>query len=120
MAEDGSHHAPGRQPATDDTPAGPFFETSPPPLPSGTATVTIPSDMEGIAELPPADQLLALEQRTCPVTGDLLGSMGKPIKVPVGDQFVFVCCQGCVDTVRANPDQYLGTSDESTAPVRVR
>lgn len=45
---------------------------------------------------------MALQQRTCPVTGDLLGSMGKPIKVNVNGRFIFVCCQGCVAAVRDN------------------
>ena len=48
------------------------------------------------------------KQKTCPVTDKPLGSMGDPVAVHVGDKRVFVCCEGCVATVKANPDQYIG------------
>lgn len=34
-------------------------------------------------------------QKICPVTGQKLGSMGKPIKVKVGKEHIFLCCKGC-------------------------
>lgn len=68
------------------------------PAPGGA--LVIPDSMKGIRQLSPSDQRLAIQQRTCPVTGDLLGSMGKPIRVRVNGRSVFVCCQGCVDEVR--------------------
>jgi len=46
-------------------------------------------------------------QGTCPVSGQKLGSMGKPPKVELGDKSLFVCCAGCIDKVKASPDQYL-------------
>lgn len=46
-------------------------------------------------------------QQTCPVTGERLGSMGSPIPVTVGGKTIQVCCQGCVATVKKNPDKYL-------------
>ena len=46
-------------------------------------------------------------QKTCPVTGEALGSMGPPIPVAVNGQTVYVCCQGCAGKVRKNPDAYL-------------
>lgn len=49
------------------------------------------------------DRRLALVQRACPVTQDLLGSMGKPIKMQVGVRAVFACCEECVETVRKEP-----------------
>ena len=54
----------------------------------------IPAAMKGIALLKPSDQAAALAQRKCPVTGDLLGSEGKPLKVRVRGRTVFVCCRG--------------------------
>jgi len=56
--------------------------------------------MQGIAILSPEDQHAALAQRTCPVTGDLLGSHGKPFKAQIGGRTVFVCCDGCVKDLR--------------------
>ena len=55
--------------------------------------------MKGIAILPESEQEAALRQRICPVTGEPLGSMGKPIKVTVAGRSLFVCCQGCVNAI---------------------
>lgn len=46
-------------------------------------------------------------QKTCPVTGEPLGSMGPPVPVTVKGQTIYVCCEGCADTVQADPDLYL-------------
>ncbi len=92
---------------------------SPPPLPTGNSMtpispggvlqqqVNIPSEMKGVALLPASEQPIALRQKTCPVTGGPLGSMGKPIRVSVGGKSIYVCCQGCVGTVEKNPEKYL-------------
>ncbi|MBW3541951.1 MAG: hypothetical protein KY476_16910 [Planctomycetes bacterium] len=66
-----------------------------------------PRIRRALAELPPQDRALAEQQRVCPVSGDALGSMGKPIKLDVEGRDVFVCCEGCVDTLRQNPAKYL-------------
>lgn len=62
---------------------------------------------EGLMELSAEDRALAEKQRTCPVTGELLGSMGKPVKVSVKGQTVFLCCPGCEDSINKEPDKYL-------------
>ena len=38
---------------------------------------------EALSQLSAADRALAAKQKTCPVTGELLGSMGAPYKVTV-------------------------------------
>lgn len=79
-----------------------------PPLPSqADRSPTIPQGMEGIAKLSIAEQRLALQQRTCPVTKEPLGSMGKPIRVTVVGRSVYVCCEGCVNALQRNPERYL-------------
>lgn len=55
-----------------------------------------------------ADQAAINAQRVCKVSGESLGSMGTPIKVTRGDRSVFLCCQGCLKTVQANPDRFFG------------
>lgn len=105
------------QPPDDDAsrwqsaPIGPPSAVQPGRLPAhppqSGGTPTIPDGMEGIAGLPQDEQAVALRQKTCPVTGELLGSMGKPIQVPVADRSVFVCCEGCVAALRRNPAKYL-------------
>ncbi len=62
---------------------------------------------EELAKLPPEDRALAEKQKTCPVTGALLGSMGVPYKVTVKGQIVFLCCGGCEEKLNKDPDQYL-------------
>ena len=46
-------------------------------------------------------------QKTCPVLGDELASMGTPIPVQVKGQTIYVCCNGCVNKVKKDPDKYL-------------
>lgn len=63
--------------------------------------------IETIRQLPEADAELALVQKTCPVTGEPLGSMGVPIKMDVKGRDVFICCAGCKGTVEEDPDAIL-------------
>ena len=46
-------------------------------------------------------------QRTCPVTGETLGSMGPAIPVNVKGQTIYVCCEGCATDVKSDPDAHL-------------
>lgn len=46
-------------------------------------------------------------QKTCPVTGEELGSMGPAIPVTVKGETICVCCRGCVSKVQREPDKYL-------------
>jgi hypothetical protein len=65
-----------------------------------------------LAELPAADRAAAEKQGTCPVSGERLGSMGKPVKIAIKDSQgeeheVFLCCSGCEGTIKDDPDTYL-------------
>ena len=42
------------------------------------------------------DQLRIAVQAICPTSGQKLGAHGAPIKVRVGEETVFLCCQGCL------------------------
>ncbi len=46
-------------------------------------------------------------QKTCPVTGEELGSMGRPVPVTLKGQTVYVCCRGCAAKAQADPDKTL-------------
>lgn len=70
-------------------------------IPEPAVRPAIPEDMKGLRQLTIPEQRLALKQRTCPVTGDLLGSMGKPLTVKVNGRVIFVCCQGCVEELQS-------------------
>jgi len=62
---------------------------------------------EALGQLSATDRVLAERQRVCPVAGMRLGSMGVPIRVEVGDQSVFICCEGCRDRLLGEPGRYL-------------
>jgi YHS domain-containing protein len=62
---------------------------------------------DGLAELSAADAALAKQQRVCPVSGEVLGAMGKPYKVTVNGKTVFLCCSGCEKELHKNPEKYL-------------
>jgi len=81
------------------------FSITPPPKP---AAITY-------ARAAHADQAAINAQRVCKVSGEPLGSMGSPLKVSRGDQSIFLCCQGCLRAVQANPDRFFGPSEPTRA-----
>ena len=67
-----------------------------------------PAIQAALQELPPEDRKLAEAQRFCPVlTENRLGVMGKPFKVMVDGEPVFLCCEGCKDDALAKPAETL-------------
>lgn len=73
-----------------------------------TPAAEAPPDVSsGLAELSVEDRELAKKQRVCPVSGELLGAMGKPFKTTVKGKTVFLCCEGCEHDLKENPDKYL-------------
>jgi len=72
-------------------------------------------DTPGFAELSVEDRALAEKQKVCPVSGERLGAMGKPVKITVKGQTVFLCCAGCEETIKKDPDKYLAKLKASGA-----
>ena len=66
-----------------------------------------PEAKAALDKLSPDDRRLAGEQKSCPVTGEPLGSMGMPPKVTLKDQTVFLCCASCKKKAEADPDKTL-------------
>ena len=54
-----------------------------------------------------ADADAIKQQEVCPVTGEPLGSMGTPIKVTGLARDLYLCCQGCVNPLKKDPQKYL-------------
>jgi Cu(I)/Ag(I) efflux system membrane fusion protein len=54
-----------------------------------------------------SDEGIIARQKSCPVTGLNLGSMGPPVKVALDKQTIFVCCKSCEPQLRAKADAYL-------------
>ncbi len=79
---------------------------APPALPAAnpTAGAGAPAPTSGPPGVPAAP---SGGQKTCPVTGEELGSMGKPVPVALKGQTVYVCCRGCAAKALADPDKAL-------------
>jgi Cu(I)/Ag(I) efflux system membrane fusion protein len=74
-----------------------------------------------LRRLNPGDRPRAEAQRFCPVQEDTrLGAMGKPFKVKVKGQWVFLCCQNCEDDALEHPDQTLAKVKELKAKAKGR
>ena len=90
--------------------------SAPAPAPAAApakATAATPADKEAaereeaLSKLDPADRKLAEAQGYCALSGEPLGSMGPPVKVALGDDSVFVCCEGCSEGAAKNPEKTL-------------
>jgi YHS domain-containing protein len=57
-------------------------------------------------ELAKSDQIHIDVQQICPISGQKLGKHGAPIKVKIGEEHVFVCCQGCLKGKAVNPQHW--------------
>lgn len=61
-----------------------------------------------LAKLSPEDRELVRKQKICPVLRKSpLGSMGPPVKIMIGKQPVFLCCEGCRQEALEHPDDTL-------------
>ncbi|GIW97130.1 MAG: hypothetical protein KatS3mg111_0463 [Pirellulaceae bacterium] len=63
--------------------------------------------MQGLAGLAETDRESAMKQHFCPVSDEMLGTMGTPVKVTVEGQDVWLCCDGCKQDLEADPQKYL-------------
>ncbi|MBW3598607.1 MAG: hypothetical protein KY475_15210 [Planctomycetes bacterium] len=88
--------------------AGCASETAAPPAETGAPAETqSPEVAEALAQLSPEDRALAEQQKICPVSEEPLGSMGAPVKIDVEGQSIFICCEGCEEIIREDPETYL-------------
>ena len=84
------------------------------PTPAATA------DEASTVEMTDAEiDALAETQKVCAVTGEPLGSMGKPVPVKVTDSAgkdhtVLLCCESCREELLENPDEHLAKLDQAS------
>ncbi len=63
---------------------------------------------QNLAQLSPEDRKLAQAQKFCAIEGDnRLGAMGKPVKIVMAGEPVFLCCKGCSQDAQKHPAQTL-------------
>ena len=72
----------------------------------------LPACCGGAAVLPVADPAPAAKAKpdlltTCPVSGEKLGEMGKPLTFNYKDQEVKLCCKGCKKDFDKDPEKYM-------------
>lgn len=66
-------------------------------------TSSVPQTNSVSATPPPKPDLL----KTCPVSGDKLGEMGKPFVFVYKGQQVKLCCPDCKSDFDKNPEKYM-------------
>ncbi|MAT15375.1 MAG: hypothetical protein CMJ46_08910 [Planctomyces sp.] len=59
-----------------------------------------------------ADATALNRQRLCPVMEEPLDAMGGPWKIIVQGKPVYVCCEGCIESVQDEPEAYLARTRE--------
>lgn len=67
------------------------------------------SGKKGEEAMPSTDYPLDI----CVVSGEKLGSMGKPVVLHHEGREVRLCCPGCVDDFKKNPEKFLKKLDEA-------
>ncbi len=73
----------------------------------GDAATDMDKMMAEVAKLSPEDAASVMAQHYCPVSGDMLGADGPPIKLDIQGQTVWICCEDCRDAIVNHPDEYL-------------
>jgi len=68
--------------------------------------------LAAIKELPASEQQAAMKQLSCPVSGEALGSMGKPWKVTALGRSFYLCCKSCEKDLKADPKGVLAKLDQ--------
>ena len=89
-----------------------------PPAPATPAATSTddPKFAAAIAKLPEEERTLATAQKFCVVeSNSRLGSMGKPHKVMIEGQPVFLCCAGCEDEALKDPQATLAKVEKLKA-----
>ena len=68
-----------------------------------------------LSKLSTEERRIAKNQRICPVTMMRLGSMGAPKKVDMDGKAIFICCEGCRESLLDDPKKYLNIIATSNA-----
>lgn len=73
-----------------------------------------PEMIAALSKLSEQDRSLVEKQKICPVADYQLGSMGTPIKIDVNGTPVFICCEGCRESLLEEPETYLAKLAEGS------
>jgi YHS domain-containing protein len=87
--------APKVEPPKVEAPKTESTKDAPKSAPKGaSATKLSDEEVAEIKKLPAGEQVVALKQAVCPVSGEHLGSMDAPVKVSAEGKTFYLCCKG--------------------------
>ena len=98
-----------------------IFGCGPANKPANTSPAEKPAAKEdkfskALAELSPEDRKLAEAQKFCAFENESrLGGMGKPYKIEIEGQPVFLCCEGCKEGALKDPQETLAKVEKLKA-----
>ena len=76
--------------------------------------------LEKIDALMVADQLALYPLKTCPVSGEKLGSMGDPLDILYKNRLVRLCCKGCLKKFRKDPSKFIAELNDAAIKAQVK
>lgn len=82
-----------------------------PPASKGSSALDPKIEAER-AKLAPADRKLVDAQNMCPVHDEPLGHMGKPYKLALEGETVFLCCEACAPEAKADAKKIIAKVKE--------
>ncbi len=65
-----------------------------------------PSPSSSASAAPSAQTSQKAVNTTCPVSGDAVGDIGKPVYAQYKGQTIAFCCKDCLKKFNKNPDKY--------------
>jgi hypothetical protein len=82
----------------------------------GSEAEEIEKALAGFAD---GDRESVLAQKICLVGGEPLGSMGAPEKVDVNGTTIWICCEGCRETLLEDSEKYLAQLEQVLNPTDI-
>ena len=58
--------------------------------------------------------------KTCPVSGDELGGMGKPYSFEQDGREIKLCCKGCLKDFKKDPAKYIKVIEKEEAKAKAK
>ena len=69
--------------------------------------------MMGNSTIGAVSKAVEVGNKVCPVSGNKVGEMGKPIKYAYNGKVYNLCCSMCVKDFKKDPEKYSKIADES-------
>ena len=61
-----------------------------------------------------APEPVEINNTVCPVSGQPIGSMGEGVKYTYEGKTYQLCCAGCIDQFKENPEKYIKFNEEKS------